>query len=99
MIRRPPRSTLFPYTTLFRSDVTLASLRSQIALVTQEPFLFDDTIANNIAYGRPDATRAEIEEAAHAAAAGDFIRRLNMEYDTVVGEAGARLSEIGRAHV
>ncbi|HEX8569624.1 MAG TPA: ABC transporter transmembrane domain-containing protein [Caulobacteraceae bacterium] len=73
-------------------DVTLASLRSQIALVTQEPFLFDDTIANNIAYGRPDATRSEIEEAAHAAAAGDFIRRLNMEYDTVVGEAGARLS-------
>ncbi|HEY3798696.1 MAG TPA: ABC transporter ATP-binding protein [Caulobacteraceae bacterium] len=73
-------------------DVTLASLRSQIALVTQEPFLFDDTIAANIAYSRDDASQAEIEAAARQAAAHDFIRALPHGYDTVVGEAGARIS-------
>ncbi|HUZ13259.1 MAG TPA: ABC transporter ATP-binding protein [Caulobacteraceae bacterium] len=72
--------------------VTLASLRAQIALVTQEPFLFDDSIAANIAYGRAGASRAEIEAAARAAAAHDFIRALPRGYDTQVGEAGARLS-------
>ena len=73
-------------------DVTLASLRAQIALVTQEPFLFDDTIRANIAYARPDASQAEIETAARAAAAHDFILSLPAGYDTLVGEAGARLS-------
>jgi subfamily B ATP-binding cassette protein MsbA len=73
-------------------EVTLASLRDQIALVTQEPFLFDDTIRANIAYARPEATAAEIEQAAQAAAAHDFILQLQNGYDTAVGEAGARLS-------
>jgi subfamily B ATP-binding cassette protein MsbA len=73
-------------------DVTLASLRDQIALVTQEPFLFDDTIGANIAYARPSASQAEIEAAASQAAAHDFILTLPKGYDTPVGEAGARLS-------
>jgi len=73
-------------------DVTLASLRDQIALVTQEPFLFDDSIRANIAYARPEASQAEIETAARAAAAHDFILDLPKGYDTQVGEAGARLS-------
>jgi subfamily B ATP-binding cassette protein MsbA len=73
-------------------EVTLSSLRHQIALVTQEPFLFDDTIRANIAYGRPDATEAQVEEAARAAAAHDFIMALPKGYETSVGEAGARLS-------
>jgi len=73
-------------------EVTLASLRDQIALVTQEPFLFDDTIRGNIAYAHPDASQEEIEEAARQAAAHDFICDLPQGYDTLVGEAGARLS-------
>ena len=73
-------------------DVTLASLRRQIALVTQEPFLFDDTIRANIAYAKDDATDAEIEAAARQAAAHDFIMALPKGYDTAVGEAGGRLS-------
>jgi len=73
-------------------DVTLASLRSQIALVTQEPFLFDDTIAANIAYARAGATMAEIEAAAKAAAADGFITALPAGYGAVVGEGGARFS-------
>jgi subfamily B ATP-binding cassette protein MsbA len=73
-------------------DLTLASLREQIALVTQEPFLFDDTVRANIAYARPQASAAEIEAAARAAAAHEFIVALPAGYDTAVGEAGARLS-------
>jgi subfamily B ATP-binding cassette protein MsbA len=73
-------------------DVTLSSLRDHIALVTQEPFLFDDTVRANIAYARPDASPAEVEHAAREAAAHDFIAVLPKGYDTVVGEAGARLS-------
>jgi subfamily B ATP-binding cassette protein MsbA len=73
-------------------EVTLTSLRQQIALVTQEPFLFDDTIRANIAYARPDATQAQIEQAAREAAAHDFILELPHGYETSVGEAGARLS-------
>ena len=73
-------------------DVSLTSLRHQIALVTQEPFLFDDTIRANIAYARPEATDTEIEQAARAAAAHEFIGQLPKGYDTAVGEAGARLS-------
>ena len=73
-------------------DLTLSSLRARIALVTQEPFLFDDTIAANIAYARPGATQAEIEEAARAAAAHDFITRLADGYETRAGEGGTSLS-------
>jgi subfamily B ATP-binding cassette protein MsbA len=74
------------------SAVSLASLRRAIALVTQEPFLFDDTIAANIAYARDGASLAEIEAAAKAAAAHDFILALPKGYQSRVGEAGARLS-------
>jgi len=73
-------------------DVTLASLRDHVALVTQEPFLFDDTIRANIAYARPEATEEQIIEAAKAAAAHEFVTALPDGYDTLVGEAGARLS-------
>ena len=73
-------------------DLTLASLRSQIGIVTQETVLFDDTIAANIAYGRADATRDEIEAAARAAHAHEFIARLEQGYDTMIGERGQRLS-------
>jgi subfamily B ATP-binding cassette protein MsbA len=73
-------------------DVTLASLRSQIGIVTQETVLFDDTIAANIAYGRPGATRAEVEAAARAAHAHEFVAHLERGYDTVIGERGQRLS-------
>jgi subfamily B ATP-binding cassette protein MsbA len=73
-------------------EVTLASLRRQIALVTQEPFLFDDSIRANIGYARPEASEAEIEAAARAAAAHDFISALPAGYESAVGEAGARLS-------
>ena len=73
-------------------ELKLHDLRSRIALVTQEPFLFDDTVAANIAYGRPGASRAEIEAAAGAAAAHDFITALPEGYATRAGEAGLRLS-------
>src|SRR5215213_7759328 len=73
-------------------DATLASLRSQIALVTQETVLFNDTIRHNIAYGKPEATDVEIEEAALIAFAHDFIREMPDGYDTIVGERGIFLS-------
>lgn len=73
-------------------DVTLASLRDQIALVTQETVLFDDTIAANIAYGAPTASRAEIEAAAKAAHAHEFIEQLAGGYDARIGERGQRIS-------
>ena len=73
-------------------DVAIASLREKIALVTQEPFLFDDTLYANIAYARPEASQGEVEAAARAAAAHDFIADLPQGYQTGVGEAGARLS-------
>ena len=73
-------------------SVTLSSLRHASALVTQEPFLFDDSVRANIAYGKPDATDAEIEAAAKNAAAHDFILALPKGYDTDVGEAGLKLS-------
>src|SRR4029450_4516283 len=73
-------------------DVTLASLRSQIGIVTQETVLFDETIAANIAYGRHDATRAEIEDASRAAHAHEFIARLAKGYQTTIVERGHRLS-------
>jgi ATP-binding cassette subfamily B protein/subfamily B ATP-binding cassette protein MsbA len=73
-------------------DVQLASLRSQVALVLQEPFLFPLSVAENIAYGRPGATSGEIEAAARAANAHEFISRLPQEYETVLGERGTNLS-------
>jgi subfamily B ATP-binding cassette protein MsbA len=73
-------------------DVTLASLRGQVSIVTQETVLFDDTVAANIAYGRPAASRAEVEAAARAAHAHDFIGGLERGYDTMIGERGQRLS-------
>jgi subfamily B ATP-binding cassette protein MsbA len=73
-------------------DVTLASLRAQIGIVTQETVLFDDTIAANIAYGRPSATRDEIEAAARAAHAHEFVAQIEGTYDAMIGERGQRLS-------
>ncbi|HEY3284002.1 MAG TPA: ABC transporter ATP-binding protein [Armatimonadota bacterium] len=73
-------------------DVKLKSLRQQIGVVLQEPFLFSGTIAENIAYGRPDATREEIMQAAKASNAHRFIIRFTDGYDTEVGERGVRLS-------
>ena len=73
-------------------DVTLASLRANIGLVTQEPILFDESVADNIALGKPGAGRAEIEAAARNAAAHDFITELPQGYDTRVGEGGLKLS-------
>jgi subfamily B ATP-binding cassette protein MsbA len=73
-------------------SVTLASLREKIALVAQDVVLFDDTVAANIGFGRPGAGRAEVETAARAAAAHDFITRLPDGYETRLGPAGARLS-------
>jgi ATP-binding cassette, subfamily B, bacterial MsbA len=72
--------------------VTLASLRAQIGIVTQETVLFDDTIATNIAYGSPQATREAVEAAARAANAHDFVSALPDGYDTAIGERGQRLS-------
>lgn len=73
-------------------DYRLADLRSQFAIVLQEPVLFSTRIAENIAYARPDAGREEIIAAAQAAHANDFITRLPEGYDTLVGERGMRLS-------
>jgi ATP-binding cassette, subfamily B, bacterial len=73
-------------------EVTLKSLRSQVAIVLQEPFLFPLTILENIAYGRLEATRGEIEAAARAARAHEFILQLPEGYETVIGERGATLS-------
>jgi subfamily B ATP-binding cassette protein MsbA len=73
-------------------DVTLASLRSQVGMVTQETVLFEDTIAGNIAYGSPGATREQIEAAARAAHAHEFIVQQPRQYETRIGERGQRLS-------
>ena len=73
-------------------SVPVADFRRHIGLVLQEPFLFFGTIADNIAYGKPDATRAEIIAAARAAHAHDFILRLPHGYDSLVGERGQSLS-------
>jgi subfamily B ATP-binding cassette protein MsbA len=73
-------------------ELTLASLRRQVAQVTQETILFNDTVRNNIAYGRPDLHPDLVEEAARNALAHDFILRMPQGYDTVIGEKGFRLS-------
>jgi subfamily B ATP-binding cassette protein MsbA len=73
-------------------DLRLASLRNLIGLVTQETVLFDDTVRNNIAYGRADLPIERVREAARAARADEFVLELAQGYDTPVGEAGVRLS-------
>jgi subfamily B ATP-binding cassette protein MsbA len=73
-------------------SLTLASLRRQVAQVTQETILFNDMVHNNIAYGQPDVKRSVVEEAAKNALAHDFIVKMPQGYDTVIGEKGVRLS-------
>jgi len=73
-------------------DVTLQSLRSQIAMVTQQTILFNDTVRNNIAYGDLESSEEEIRSAAEAAHSLDFIENLPQGFDTVIGEGGSRLS-------
>jgi subfamily B ATP-binding cassette protein MsbA len=73
-------------------DVTLESLRSQIGIVTQETVLFNDTVRNNIAYGQPHVSQKQVEEAARAARAYEFICGLPEGYNTMIGERGVRLS-------
>jgi subfamily B ATP-binding cassette protein MsbA len=73
-------------------DVTLASLREQVGIVTQETVLFNDTVRNNIAYGQPNVPLKAVEAAARAALAHDFIKALPAGYDEVIGERGVRLS-------
>ncbi len=73
-------------------DVTLSSLRRQIAMVTQDTFLFDDTVRKNIAYGRGDADLGRIVEAAKSAYAHDFITSFPNGYDTDIGELGVKIS-------
>ncbi|HZD32574.1 MAG TPA: ABC transporter transmembrane domain-containing protein [Candidatus Angelobacter sp.] len=73
-------------------ELTVASLRSEIAIVTQDTILFNDTVRNNIAYGQPTIPHEKVEGAARAARAHDFIMALPNGYDTVIGERGLRLS-------
>jgi subfamily B ATP-binding cassette protein MsbA len=73
-------------------DTTLSSLRSQIGVVTQETVLFNDTLRNNIAYGQPSISQKQVEAAARAALAHDFIMELPAGYNTMIGERGVRLS-------
>jgi subfamily B ATP-binding cassette protein MsbA len=73
-------------------DLTLSSLRRQVAQVTQETILFNDTVRNNIAYGQPEVKMDVVEQAARNALAHDFILRMPQGYDTVIGEKGFRLS-------
>jgi ATP-binding cassette, subfamily B, bacterial MsbA len=74
------------------NDVTLRSLREQIAIVTQETILFNDTVRNNLCYGRPDMPQEKIVDAAKAASAHDFITQMPLSYETVIGDRGQRLS-------
>src|SRR5699024_11369535 len=78
------------------STLTSAELRSSVGVVFQEPALFSGTIRENIAYATPDASQAEIEDAAKRANAHEFIMGFTDGYDTVIGERGL---QIGRAHV
>ncbi|HMJ60498.1 MAG TPA: ATP-binding cassette domain-containing protein, partial [Bryobacteraceae bacterium] len=73
-------------------DIRLSSLRENISIVAQDTFLFNDTVFDNIAYGRPDAKRDEVIAAAAAAFADEFIRALPEGYDTRIGERGFKLS-------
>ncbi|MEP6635231.1 MAG: ABC transporter transmembrane domain-containing protein [Acidobacteriota bacterium] len=87
-----PRSGSVLWDGIDLRDVKIASLRRHIALVTQETVLFNDTVLHNISYGKPEATQAEVEEAARVAYAHDFIMELPLGYQTIVGERGVFLS-------
>ncbi|MCA9417735.1 MAG: ATP-binding cassette domain-containing protein, partial [Candidatus Omnitrophica bacterium] len=73
-------------------DLRVKSLLANIGIVTQRNILFNDTVANNIAYGRPDISREDVMRAAEAAYADEFIREMREGYDTMIGEMGTRLS-------
>src|SRR5207244_8479369 len=73
-------------------DLTLASLREKIGLVAQDTFLFNDTVASNISYGRPEISREAVRDAAQSALADEFIERLPNGYETMIGERGVKLS-------
>lgn len=73
-------------------DWNLASLRSQISMIEQDVFLFSRSLADNVAFGKPDATREEVEYAAKSAQADDFIQTFDKSYDTIIGERGVTLS-------
>jgi ATP-binding cassette subfamily B protein len=73
-------------------DVTLASLRREIGVIPQDPFLFSTTVRENIAFGRPEMTDAEVERVARLAQAHEFVERLPQGYETVIGERGITLS-------
>src|SRR5690606_33797247 len=97
LLRTPPR-LIEPGSGSIRSDgadiheINLGSLRGQIAIVSQRPVIFARSVAENIAYGRPGATREQIREAAVRARAADFIEALPQQYDTLIGEFGTSLS-------
>ncbi len=74
------------------AEIAVRSLRGGISVLLQEPLLLPTTVAENLAYGKPEATRAEVEEAARQANADEFIRRLPQGYDTLIGDGAARLS-------
>ncbi|MDA2917507.1 ATP-binding cassette domain-containing protein, partial [Nitrospinae bacterium AH_259_B05_G02_I21] len=74
------------------AEASLKSLRAQIGIVTQETFLFNDTVQNNISYGRQDAVEAEVEAAARAAYAHDFIVQMPDGYQAIIGDRGVKLS-------
>jgi subfamily B ATP-binding cassette protein MsbA len=87
-----PTSGLILFDGVDMKTLSLQSLRSQMAVVTQDTHLFNDTVRANIAYGRPDASMEEVQAAARAAYAHDFITALPEGYDTLIGERGARIS-------
>jgi ABC-type multidrug transport system, ATPase and permease components len=73
-------------------DLRLSSLREHIGMVAQDTFLFNDTVANNIRYGKPGAPMEDVAQAARNSLAEEFIERLPEGYDTIIGERGAKLS-------
>jgi ATP-binding cassette subfamily B protein len=87
-----PQSGTIAFDGMNIADLDPVNLRQNISLVAQDPVIFSGTIADNIRYGRPDATEAEVRRAAEAAAAAEFIEPLPLGYQTVVGERGATLS-------
>jgi len=88
----PPSSGMVTFNDTDIAELSIASLRQQIAFVFQEPFLFDDTVANNIRMGNPNATDAAVEAAAHTAGAYGFISELPNGFSTSLGRAGNTLS-------
>jgi len=80
-------------------EVSLTSLRDQMALVTQDPFLFHDSVRSNIAFGRPEAPIEQVEAAAQVANAHEFIKAMPQGYDTIIGERGVTLSNGQRQRI